>query len=191
MNRYHALFPSIITESKCDSFKDIRNDLIDWIYNYKKTTDGVIISNRGGWQSPSNFYLQESFSRFLEYIVARIESTTIYEFNHTLTSMWINVNSRYDYNAKHMHPGAILAGVMWIKCSDNCGELIFDSPNSYTQGALIRSIDKEVKEKTNYVDGYIFKPEEGKMLLFPASLYHAVEPNNSDEDRISIAFNLR
>lgn len=23
MNRYHALFPSIITESKCDSFKDI------------------------------------------------------------------------------------------------------------------------------------------------------------------------
>ena len=33
-------------------------------------------------------------------------------------------------------------------------------------------------------------PKEGSMLVFPAYLDHKVEPNKSDEDRISISFNI-
>jgi uncharacterized protein (TIGR02466 family) len=34
------------------------------------------------------------------------------------------------------------------------------------------------------------EPEEGKLLLFPAYLQHAVEENLSNEDRIVISFNI-
>ena len=34
------------------------------------------------------------------------------------------------------------------------------------------------------------KPEEGRMYVFPGWLEHGVEENQSDEDRISIAFNV-
>ena len=34
-----------------------------------------------------------------------------------------------------------------------------------------------------------FDPLEGHMLIFPSNLKHGVEMNQSDEDRISIAFN--
>ena len=35
-----------------------------------------------------------------------------------------------------------------------------------------------------------FKPQEGEMMIFPAWLRHAVTPNESTQDRISIAFNF-
>jgi ectoine hydroxylase-related dioxygenase (phytanoyl-CoA dioxygenase family) len=34
------------------------------------------------------------------------------------------------------------------------------------------------------------EPEEGDLLLFPTYLYHAVEENLSDNNRIVISFNV-
>jgi len=36
----------------------------------------------------------------------------------------------------------------------------------------------------------IYTPVEGEMILFPAHLPHRVEPNYSDDLRISISFNI-
>ena len=33
-------------------------------------------------------------------------------------------------------------------------------------------------------------PEEGRMYVFPGWLEHGVEENKSDQDRVSIAFNV-
>ena len=33
-------------------------------------------------------------------------------------------------------------------------------------------------------------PREGELLIFPSYLYHQTIPHQSDEDRISIAFDL-
>ena len=35
-----------------------------------------------------------------------------------------------------------------------------------------------------------FRPEEGRMYIFPAWLEHGVEVNRSDTDRVSISFNI-
>jgi len=34
------------------------------------------------------------------------------------------------------------------------------------------------------------QPQKGILYLFPSGLYHMVEPSNSDELRVSLAFNL-
>ena len=40
------------------------------------------------------------------------------------------------------------------------------------------------------MQSYISKPTCGKLVVFPAWTKHSVEMNNSDTERISIAFNF-
>jgi len=189
---HHAVFPSIITEVNCDFYQYIRDPLIDWIYQYQKTTEGVIVSNRGGWQSPSDFWKQESFFDFKDYILNNIFSALRhYNQEFVMSNMWININKKGDYNIPHNHPSSTISGVFWVKTSDKCGKLSFPSPNLFYEARLLNSIDKNIREEQNYCESFHFLPQEGKMILFPPQLYHGVAPNESDEDRISIAFNLQ
>lgn len=188
---HRTLFPSIVTEVECDFYSFIQPSLIEWIYNYQKTADGVAFSNRGGWQSPSNFYLNESFDKYTDYILKNaLMSLTHYDLKFKLSNMWINLNKKGDYNVIHNHPNSIISGVFWVKTPENCGSLTFDSPHSFTQSLLLNSIDSEIAKEQNYYESFTFDPKEGTIILFPSELLHGVEPNESDEDRISIAFNL-
>ena len=187
----YALFPTIVTEVECNLFKYIKEDLTRWIYNYKSKTEGVVHSNRGGWQSPSDFYNDPSFSEFAEYIVKNANDALCYytcKFN--LGNMWININRKGDYNVVHDHPESTISGVMWIKTPENCGKLKFRSSHSFVEHSLFEYADETIKKERNYYSDFHFFPKEGTMVLFASHLLHDVDQNESDEDRISIAFNL-
>ena len=55
----------------------------------------------------------------------------------------------------------------------------------------MHSYTDKFKEDTNYYHNYSLPATEGSLLLFPSHLQHKVEENKSDEDRISISFNLK
>jgi uncharacterized protein (TIGR02466 family) len=187
----YALFPTIVTEVECDLFKYIQGDLTRWIYNYHSKNESVIISNRGGWQSPSDFYNDPSFSEFAEYIVRNANHALChYTRQFRLNNMWININKRGDYNVAHDHPNSTISGVFWIKTPKNCGNFVFRNPQFFVENLLIQFADKNVQKEQNYYLNYNFEPKEGKMILFASHLLHGVEENQSNEDRISIAFNL-
>ena len=67
---WQGIKASIVTKAECNLYRCIREDLINWIYDYQSKTEGVVYSNRGGWQSPSNFHELESFLEFKEYILS-------------------------------------------------------------------------------------------------------------------------
>ena len=48
----------------------------------------------------------------------------------------------------------------------------------------------EVQSKSFQYTSYNLSPKEGSVILFPSYLRHAVEVNESDEDRISASFNV-
>jgi uncharacterized protein (TIGR02466 family) len=188
----YFVFPSMITEVVCEDYQSIRDDLISWIYDYQSHTEGVHVSNRGGWQSPDDFYFQESFSPFLNYLCKYIDiACGRYLVDFAIDNMWINVNSKGNYNTSHTHPGAILSGVFWISVPDNSGRLSFENPNDHTQHSLFDIVDPEIKESFNIFPTYYFTPSEGRLVVFPPDLRHHVEQNQSDSNRISIAFNLK
>jgi uncharacterized protein (TIGR02466 family) len=188
----YTIFPTIITEVDCDLYPQIRNDLIDWIYEYQSKTESVSHSNRGGWQSPSDFYEQESFSEFKNYILMySLTALKHYDYNFSLGNMWININKKGDHNVSHIHGSCILSGVFWVKTPKNSGDLVFASPNAYTESGLLDCVAEEISQSKDYFSHFNFTPAEGTIVLFPPHLYHNVETNESDEDRISIAFNLR
>jgi uncharacterized protein (TIGR02466 family) len=187
----YTLFPTIVTEVECDLFKYIQGDLIRWIYNYKSKTESVVYSNRGGWQSPNDFHNDPSFSEFRNYIVTNANhALCYYNCQFSLDNMWININKKGDYNICHDHPASTMSGVIWIKTPENCGKLSFRSPHEYVEHSLLKCADEDVKKERNYRDTFDFMPKEGTMILFASHLMHWVEMNESDEDRISIAFNL-
>jgi uncharacterized protein (TIGR02466 family) len=188
----HNLFPSKIVTSRDEKFS-YRDDLIEWMYNYRKndTTGGVVVSNIYGYQSEGNFYKKDdSFKPFMEEIWSHITSTIdrygegielgeciSNGYKILLKNIWFNINPPKAYNHVHIHPGCLLSGVLWVKTQADCGDLILRDPlemNSYCLGE----------------NGRGFVPADGVMLLFPAHIPHNVVHNLSKEDRISISFNL-
>ena len=103
---------------------------------------------------------------------------------------WFNINKCGDYNVCHNHPSSDLSGVLWIKSSENCGILKYQSPYNYISHNEIKSYTDDFKQETNFYSNFSYEPTEGRMLVFPSHLMHSVEPNESSEDRISVSFNV-
>lgn len=188
----YNIFPSLVNFVECDDFSSIQQNLISWIYSYKTNTESVVLSNRGGWQSPSDFYVNDySFDPFKDYILKHAyEALKFYNCDFYLSNMWININSKGNYNILHDHPLSTVSGVIWIKTHPNCGNLVFHNPHSFTQYNLLAKVNDDVRQSTNYFGNFHFEPSDGCMVLFPSDLMHVVENNDSGEDRISISFNL-
>ena len=102
--------------------------------------------------------------------------------------MWVNINKTGDYNEIHDHnpyDGTALSGVFYVKTPANCGRIRFYDPRPF----ITKAPDMQY-----YNDGntyHYFDPEPNMLLIFPAWLKHMVEPNKSNEDRISISFNIK
>ena len=186
------LFPSSVHIFNINGFDEVRNKLIDYVYEYKKNDpDGNIISNRRGWQS-KNFSVQKEDDILHSLIINCLASFPyIKESYNIFANAWININPSGSYNIKHNHPTCDLAGVLWIKCPKDCGEIVFDNPSGFQTFKTINAYEDKFKNDNKIHHTYFFPPVEGRVLIFPSHLDHNVKENKSKEDRISVSFNIR
>ena len=85
-------------------------------------------------------------------------------------SFWFNLMEKDEETGWHNHKSkAEASGVCYLKVPDNSGDFLYRLPDGTTRK---------------------LKPKPGAMLLFPSSLNHSVSASNSDDTRISLAFNL-
>ncbi len=185
------LFPVPIHIFDVNGFNKMKNQLIDYAYDLKKKKpEGEIISNRGGWQSP-DFHISDKDDILHSFLMNCLDG-----FPHIKNSVnlsivaWVNINKQGDYNLKHVHPTSDLSGVVWIKCSENCGNIEFDNPSVFQTYKELVSYTDDFKDRSNIHESYYFTPTEGRIIIFPSYLLHKVEVNKSDEDRISVSFNI-
>ena len=186
------LFPVPVHQFDVNGFSEIKDKLIDYAYDCKKKdSKGVSISNRGGWQSEGFEIINEDDILQLFLINCLSNFPFIKESVKLRGYAWININKPGDYNIKHVHPTNNLSGVLWIKCLENSGDIVFDSPNNFESFLENKSYDDDFK-KSNFIDdSYHCYPTEGRMIVFPSHLQHHVQENKSNEDRISVSFNIR
>ena len=97
-----------------------------------------------------------------------------------LTEYWINVMPPGGYQRIHSHPNANLSGTFYLQAPEGSGDLFIPSP--YING--IENIISTASE-------YIIPPKVREGWLHPSSLPHSVSRNESDEDRVSISYNLK
>ena len=85
-------------------------------------------------------------------------------------------------------PNTLFSGVYYIKTSPNCGQLICTDPRPGIQTVMPTRIKgKPPKDLWREVH---LDPIEGRIIIFPAWLWHSVEPNESNDIRISVSFNF-
>ena len=191
------LFPKLVVSGDIQNFKDIKQDLIDWIYQFKEKNAGISkISNKGGWQSESKkIFTSEGFDKFSNYIIPSItELLKSYKISNeiTIVQMWLNINGPNSYNVCHRHPGSDISGVLWIKQTPESGRFVFDNMDvGYRDAMLLTATDRDYLEEKKMPPEYVPQYTDGTMILFPAGLSHRVEINETTEDRISLSFNIK
>ena len=186
------IFPISIHEFQMNQFDDIKFKLIDYVYNLQKQNPtGVDISNRGGWQSPT-LNLSKDNDLLRNFLIECLSDIPFIEKQTSLQfDAWVNINKKGNHNIRHIHPTSNLSGVLWIKCPEKCGEIVFASPYEFVGFKELESYSDKFKKENNAYISYRINPKEGYMILFPSHLAHRVNENKSDEDRISIAFNIK
>ena len=191
------LFPTQVVSGTIKNFNTFKQDLIDWIYEYKNNDPGISkISNKKGWQSLSKeVFTEESFEPFKDKIIPCVTELTkqfYIEQRMDLVQMWLNVNGPFSYNVSHRHPGCELAGVLWIKQTPESGRFVFDNMDvGYRDAMLLNATDREYLEENKMPPEYVPEYTDGTMIIFPAGLSHRVEINETEEDRISLSFNIK
>tara|TARA_Y100000817_G_scaffold295444_1_gene270168 strand:- start:190 stop:759 length:570 start_codon:yes stop_codon:yes gene_type:complete len=168
----------------------IKSDLEEYVMDMSKSDEGVQISNRGGWQSKPFFKPEKEF----ELLWAEIEEK-INMYHHTIelkggvriSDLWFNVNYRGSANRQHQHANSIHSGVYYIKTPENCGRICFTHPSS----SLAWSWSPSMVERYNAfnTNTVTVNPEKNLLLVFPSWTDHSVDPNLSDDIRISLSFN--
>ena len=185
------LFPTILHQFDVRGFEEIKDDLVKYAYDLKDSDiTGVSISNYGGWQS-SSFQVKNEDDILHNFLINCLSGfPVIHESTNIKVEAWININKPGDYNVRHNHPNCNLAGVLWIRCPQNCGQILFESPNDFESYNEIESYKSEFRDKNKFHHSYCFNPVEGRLVVFPSHLIHLVKENKSDSDRISVSFNL-
>jgi len=188
------LFPNSIHNLEITDFDECKDELVKEIYQEReRDPKGRTVSNQGGWQSNSH-ELHECKSEMLQKVIKNLLS----EFKKNLLQEdigitcegWMNINGPGNFNVKHNHPRCHLSGVFWIKVPKNSGSIMFHSPEIFNRFQELDSYEEDFCYNSNCYMTHNFAPHEGRILIFPASLEHHVEKNNSNEDRISYSFNI-
>ena len=103
--------------------------------------------------------------------------------NFKIMNSWINIAEKGVKHDYHSHPGYTIAGVYYYRVSDEQGGLCFNNPNMMIYNASF----PEGRTSPQSVE---IIPKDGDIILFPAWLQHSTMENSTDEERISIAFNI-
>lgn len=167
-----------------------------------RDTTGIERSNYrslGGWHSHNNLHKDPRFKILtdrLNRMCEGISNNLGYSKNYRLevTTMWAIANPPGSSNRAHIHPGAIWSGVIYVQAPEGAGKIEFTDPRTAHTMNQPQFKQDSRRSKENWTKVKI-TPQPGKILMFPAWLYHAVEPNLSklsgpDGERIVIAFNV-
>jgi len=183
-------FPTAIYISDFNN-ENLNKDLEDKILKWANHDRGISRTNIKGWHSTSDMQEKPEYKELID-LLYRAQKT-IYEQEHLaseafLGNMWANINPPGAMNRAHMHPNALWSGVYYVKAPKNSGLLRIDDPRS--SAAMSRPRMKEGTPPKRLWREVSYEPVSGKLIMFPSWLTHSVDPNESDDIRISISFNF-
>jgi len=177
---YTMIWEFMRSETKVTFNEDTKG----WILGKMEREKTVRKSNRGGWQSDlqkPQGELQPLVNEIVEFcghLPMNIKKVDIRQ-------MWINVNKKGDWNTIHQHSGYYdLSGIYYVKVPKDSGRICFRDPrpSAISNTFMNDRFDKGEVKNVNIM--------EGLLMMWPTYLEHFVEPSQTDEERISISFDI-
>lgn len=143
------------------------------------------------WQTDQNLHLMPEFAELDRHIrraahfVFDEVLALVYE-DFLITGCWANINPVGAAHKEHQHPNNFLSGVYYVKAGEGGNRIEFADPRPQAHFLM-----PQVKLNNGYNSGKtMITIQPGVIVLFPSWLRHSVPANHSQEERISIAFNL-
>ena len=210
--KFHRPFsPTIMESTVPDKFVEIVNDTADkvlgsetasveWDWSHKlvgKVHKEVQIPVRN--KEHREFLFTTMKSACVDYLKESIKNNTAYGWkkiagdavptmdNIHMAHSWVVSQYAGEYNPWHHHSGDFSA-VVYLKLPPKMNEEIEkDFKDHYPANGLIEFMFGENQGFRS--DNLKFKPEVGKLLMFPSWLKHFVYPFKSEGERRSMSFN--
>ena len=118
----------------------------------------------------------------------QLEPSTSYPFlqecNVTMEQCWVNSMYKHDYQPPHTH-SLDLSAIVVLKIPD---ELKIKKP----EDGAITFINNSMRNPQDAEEGsHVIVPEVKDFYLFPARLYHTVNPFSCEGERRTISFNIK
>ena len=160
--------PIYILDINDKSINDqLEKDILNWYYKDK----GITRTNINGWHSKTTMHEMPEYKRL---------TNALYEAQKK-----IYIEEDYD---SEPFLGNMWANVYYVKANKDSGHLKIDDPRSIA--LMSRPRLKEKQHPMRLWRESSFEPKAGRLIMFPAWLVHCVDPNMSDELRISVSFNF-
>jgi len=167
--------------------KQLAQDIVNWSNQNK----GVEKTNYKGWHSTTDMHTKPEYQILVNELFKMQQD--IYEKEHLdrqpkLGNMWANINPPEGMNQPHIHPNSLFSGVYYVKSNPKAGRLKIYDPRPGAQ--INMPIRKPGDPGRDLWRDANIEPIPGRIIMFPAWLWHSVEPNQSDDIRISVSFNF-
>lgn len=103
---------------------------------------------------------------------------------------WINFFEKGQSENQHTHYGNFLSGCYYVAASKDAGNILF--PDATSERDMWKGVYMKNKLEENFLNSksVSYEPIPGRLLMFQSWMPHSVMKNNSDDIRISIAFNV-
>jgi uncharacterized protein (TIGR02466 family) len=163
------------------------NEIVEW----SKKDPGVKKTNVDGWHSTTEMHKMPVFKPLVNELFLMMQDIWKEEWldrEPLLGNMWANINPPGGYNRPHVHPNSLFSGVYYVKGNKESGTLAMNDPRPGIQTVMpSRKPGKPPKHLWREVH---LEPVPGRIIMFPAWLWHCVEPNKTNDIRISVSFNF-
>ncbi len=174
--------------------KDVQLDnsqLTKDIVNWSKQDKGVSKTNYKGWHSTTDMGDKPEYQQLVTELL-RMQKE-IYDNEHIdryarLGNMWANINPPGGMNNTHLHSNALFSGVYYVKVPANSGRLKLIEPRPGVH--VMMPARKPGNPGIDFWREVHIEPIVGRIIMFPAWLWHSVEENKSNDIRISVSFNF-
>lgn len=182
-------FPSCVWLHDLQDFREMNARLMEELAELRKST-GHANPGNGAWQSRGNLYQLPAFQPLIDCFKAgakRVLDFQKLEYeDFVITDSWANINPKGHSHKVHTHPNNYLSGVYYVNAPEGSGDIEFLDPR---QQALVLQ-PKAVESTPFNTWKHRITPKEGQLLIFHSWFQHQVQENLSDQERISISFNI-
>jgi len=173
----------------------VDNDpILDYCLRQPMELPGRRYSNLGGWQSEDFHDPPQPLESLCYQIAQALDQLAVsldMRSDHRLDvgNYWINVNYPGSFNMSHIHPMSSISGCYYVNVPTNSGTIVFTHPIQ----AHGWCFDNRMFKTRNIFNSNSYErmPTAGSLFLFPSWLAHSVMPNQSNQPRVSIAFNAQ
>ena len=194
------LFPTPLLHEKAEGeiFDAIQKEILDCVnkikedYDYESLSDvSDMVQKQRSTTQDNNVIKKYNLFNFWNFMTGYVEKyidTCEWAYldkrpaEIDMTDSWINVQKTKTQYA-HIHPYHQLSGVYYHTIKDNMGAIRFQNPNPYMSFM-------QFPEGPLSPNSLSLQPEEGTLIIFPSWLQHGTLRNISNEERISLSFNI-